>query len=1150
MLKITHLSKRYGSLQALDSLSFDVGAHELVGFVGANGAGKSTTMRIIMGVLEGDGGTVTWNGAPVDAAARRRIGYMPEERGLYPKMKVGGQLTYLARLHGADRAGAERAAQEWTERLGLAERRGDDVQKLSLGNQQRVQLAAALIGDPGLLILDEPFSGLDPVAVDVMSEVLRERAAAGVPALFSSHQLDVVERLCDRIVIIRSGRLVAAGTIEELRATAAPHWRVVVDVDAAPDEAAEAADEAVRTEAQAGADGTWRVANADGAITKGAQFQWEVEVYVPSTGKVETNTVTDPYSVALTTDSTRSVAIDLSDGALAPAQWASTPAPKVRNDASRAIYELHVRDFSAKDQSVPEEMRGTYKAFTVSGSAGMTHLGELAGAGMNTVHLLPTFDIATIPEKRAEQKTPQIPEGAGPASEEQQAAVSAVADEDAFNWGYDPLHWMAPEGSYATDANQNGGGRTVEFREMVGALHATGLQVVLDQVYNHTAASGQDAKSVLDRIVPGYYQRLNASGGVENSTCCSNVATENAMSERLMIDSLVMWARHYHVDGFRFDLMGHHSRQTMERAKAALSQLTLEADGVDGSSLYLYGEGWNFGEVANNALFTQATQGQLDGTGIGAFNDRLRDAVHGGGPFDEDHRVYQGFGSGAFSDPNGLDTRSEAERQADYQHRVDLVKIGLTGNLKGYAMTTYDGRAVTGEQLDYNGQGAGYASQPAESVNYVDAHDNETLFDLLTYKLPTSVPMGDRVRMNTLSLATVALGQSPSFWSSGTEILRSKSLDRDSFNSGDHFNSIDWTGQDNGFGAGLPVASKNGDKWPIMRPLLEDASLKPAPADIASAKGQALDLLRLRASTPLFALGSAELIGQKVTFPDSGAAPGSLTMLVDDTVGADADPALDGVLAVFNASDKPLTQTVGALAGRPFQLSDVQAGGSDEVVKGATFDAATGTLTVPARTVAVFTQATGGVGPQPLTGQWMKDGSRWWYRYSDGTYPSSTRLTIDGADYAFDAQGWMVTGWDSTDGQWRYYGSSGAAVSGWLCDGGSWYYLDPATKAMATGWLELGGTWYHLVPSGAMATGWARVDGQWYHFGPSGAMDRGWLYVRGSWFYLTDSGAMAIGWVPVGGSWYYMHASGVMATGTQVIDGTTYRFSSSGRWIG
>ena len=229
MLKITHLSKCYGSLQALDSLSFDVGAHELVGFVGANGAGKSTTMRIIMGVLEGDGGTVTWNGAPVDAAARRRIGYMPEERGLYPRMKVAEQLVYLARLHGLSASAAKAAANQWTERLGLEERRGDEVQSLSLGNQQRVQLAAALVSDPELLILDEPFSGLDPVAVDVMSQVLLERAAAGVPTLFSSHQLDVVERLCDRVVIIRSGRLVADGTIPELQATETPRWRAVVE---------------------------------------------------------------------------------------------------------------------------------------------------------------------------------------------------------------------------------------------------------------------------------------------------------------------------------------------------------------------------------------------------------------------------------------------------------------------------------------------------------------------------------------------------------------------------------------------------------------------------------------------------------------------------------------------------------------------------------------------------------------------------------------------------------------------------------------------------------------------------------------------------------------------------------------------------------
>ena len=229
MLVLSGLSKRFGSLQALDDLSLSLDRGEIVGFVGANGAGKSTTMRIVMGVLTADSGAVTWMGAPVDAAIRRTIGYMPEERGLYPRMKVAEQLVYLARLHGLSASAAKAAADRWTERLGLEGRRGDEVQSLSLGNQQRVQLAAALVSDPELLILDEPFSGLDPVAVDVMSQVLLERAAAGVPTLFSSHQLDVVERLCDRVVIIRSGRLVADGTIPELQATEAPRWRAVVE---------------------------------------------------------------------------------------------------------------------------------------------------------------------------------------------------------------------------------------------------------------------------------------------------------------------------------------------------------------------------------------------------------------------------------------------------------------------------------------------------------------------------------------------------------------------------------------------------------------------------------------------------------------------------------------------------------------------------------------------------------------------------------------------------------------------------------------------------------------------------------------------------------------------------------------------------------
>ncbi|MEC3979401.1 ABC transporter ATP-binding protein [Amycolatopsis sp. H20-H5] len=233
VLEIDAISKRYGDVVALREMTFDVRAGELFGFVGSNGAGKTTTMRIALGVLSGDAGQVRWAGEPITHETRRHIGYMPEERGLYPKMKVAEQLVYLARLHGMSVAAANRSATVWTERLGVAARRDDEVQKLSLGNQQRVQLAAALVHDPRILVLDEPFSGLDPVAVDVMSEVLREKADEGVPVVFSSHQLDLVERLCDRVGIVRSGRMEADGTVAELRAGGAV--RLLVDAPEAPD---------------------------------------------------------------------------------------------------------------------------------------------------------------------------------------------------------------------------------------------------------------------------------------------------------------------------------------------------------------------------------------------------------------------------------------------------------------------------------------------------------------------------------------------------------------------------------------------------------------------------------------------------------------------------------------------------------------------------------------------------------------------------------------------------------------------------------------------------------------------------------------------------------------------------------------------------
>ena len=211
MLEVIDLSRRYGDVVALDHLSFSVEPGQLFGFVGPNGAGKTTTMRIILGVLEPDGGEVRWRGRPVDLETRARFGYMPEERGLYPKMRVHDQLAYFASLHGLPRAAAAEAATGWLERLGIADRAGDRVESLSLGNQQRVQLGAALVHGPELLVLDEPFSGLDPVGVDVLSGVLQGLADEGVPVVFSSHQLELVERLCESVAIVKDGRLVAVG---------------------------------------------------------------------------------------------------------------------------------------------------------------------------------------------------------------------------------------------------------------------------------------------------------------------------------------------------------------------------------------------------------------------------------------------------------------------------------------------------------------------------------------------------------------------------------------------------------------------------------------------------------------------------------------------------------------------------------------------------------------------------------------------------------------------------------------------------------------------------------------------------------------------------------------------------------------------------
>lgn len=292
-----------------------------------------------------------------------------------------------------------------------------------------------------------------------------------------------------------------------------------------------------------GTSGVWSVSGPKSWA--GKPYRYAVKVWAPSVQNVVTNKVTDPYSTALTTDSARSLIVDLADPRLAPKGWATLKKPAAVPLRDAQIQELHIRDFSVADRT--SKHPGQYLAFTDRESAGTKHLRALAASGTSYVHLLPAFDIGTIPEKKSGQTVPDCDlKVYAPDSEEQQACIAKAAAKDAYNWGYDPLHYTVPEGSYASDPE--GTRRTVEFRQMVQSLGESGLRTVMDVVYNHTVASGQADKSVLDKIVPGYYQRLLADGTVATSTCCANTAPENAMMGKLVVDSVVTWAKEYKVE--------------------------------------------------------------------------------------------------------------------------------------------------------------------------------------------------------------------------------------------------------------------------------------------------------------------------------------------------------------------------------------------------------------------------------------------------------------------------------------------------------------------------------------------------------------------------------------------------------------------------
>ena len=689
--------------------------------------------------------------------------------------------------------------------------------------------------------------------------------------------------------------------------------------------------------------GAWRAQVA--SDLSGRYYTYAVDVIADGAGLVR-NRVTDPYSVSLTTDSKRSYIADLDSPSLKPKGWDAHSAPAtVKAQADMSVYELHVRDFSRDDTSVPEKKRGKYTAFGETNSNGMRHLKALAKAGLTDIHLLPVYDIASVPEKACARPAPR---GAAD-GEDQQALVMKTAASDCYNWGYDPFHYNAPEGSYASDA-QDGARRIVELREMVMNLHRAGLRVGMDVVYNRTFAAGQKEKSVLDRVVPGYYHRLDATGAVTQSTCCDNTATENAMMAKLMIDSAVLWARHYRMDSFRFDLMGHQPRAAMERLQSAVNMAT-------DRDVQLIGEGWNFGEVEDGARFVQASQLSLNGSGIGTFSDRARDAARGGGAGDSGEAAVkqQGYINGLVYDANA---KANARPRADLLQAADMIRVGLAGTVRSYPFVNADGTTRKLEAMNYGGQPAGYASAPGETVNYVENHDNQTLYDANALKLPLATSTADRARVQVLGLAINAFSQGVAYFHAGSDILRSKSLDRNSFNSGDWFNRIDWTYRTNYFGTGLPPAPDNAKDWPLFRPLLANAALRPQPADIAFARDAFRDLLAIRASSTLFRLRSADEVARRLRFFNVGPQQ-EPTVIAAHLDGQDhAGAGFTGIRYFVNVDKVAHVVFDEAARGRKLRLHPVHgaAAAGDKRAAEARFDAASGTFSIPPRTAVVFVE--------------------------------------------------------------------------------------------------------------------------------------------------------------------------------------------------
>ncbi|MEI8664096.1 DUF3372 domain-containing protein [Pseudoalteromonas sp. B28] len=685
-------------------------------------------------------------------------------------------------------------------------------------------------------------------------------------------------------------------------------------------------------------------------------YRFNFDIYHQLTQQIESLWSTDPYSLNVSTNGLYSQLINLADDDTKPEGWDERIVPTITNPEDAVIYEGHVRDFSVRDQSVSEANRGKYLAFTELESVPMQHLKQLADKGLTHFHLLPVTDIGTI-EEDASQRV-EITDTLGKlcerindeadackiedknstivdimqsyllGSDDAQALASAMRDLDGFNWGYDPHYFIAPEGSYAS--SPEGIARVKETRAMVQSLQEVGLRVVLDVVYNHTTASGIWDKSVFDKLVPGYYHRYNeVSGEIERSTCCENTATEHVMMDKFVTDSLVILAREFGYDSFRFDVMGHMPKSSILAAREAVQA-------VDPDN-YFYGEGWDFGEVANNRLFTQAKQADMAGSEVGTFNDRIREAVRGGAMFS-----------------NNPTDGNLAEQ--------DTLRLSLAGNLQNYILKDFKGNSSKGNSFTWNTQPTAYALDPADSIHYVSKHDNETLWDQLQYKHASSMSIEQRVRAHNMALSIPLMSQGIPFMQLGADLLRSKSMDRDSYNAGDWFNAVDLTKENNNWNIGLPNAEKNQEKWSEIMPISANPDAQAMPQDIAYAGDVFNEFLQIRSSSALFRLTTEQDVIERVGFHNVGKAQqhGLIVMNIDDGEGlTDLDPAFDALVVVINATEQTLSHTIATAAG--FELHDVLKNSVDASMASANFAAGDneGTFTVPPYTLAVFTKNQG-----------------------------------------------------------------------------------------------------------------------------------------------------------------------------------------------